>query len=231
MENLQTDRELRAEIKLYYDLLLPENAPENKNEKPSPLLIAVHGYAGNKRAMMREARQIAPAGFAVAALQGFHQHWREPNAAKGALPKVGFAWLTNYKSEDSITVHHRALKDLIQNLRGENIADKIYLLGFSQSCALNFRFAFSNPDLLDGVIGICGGIPGDWETNEIYQNLNAPVFYLYGTEDEFYPLAQFEKNADKLKLRADNLQTQIFDAKHEITNEMRGEIKSWLLAK
>jgi pimeloyl-ACP methyl ester carboxylesterase len=50
-------------------------------------------------------------------------------------------------------------------LTDEGIADpaRVFLLGFSQSCALNYRFAFTHPDRLRGVVGICGGIPGDWK--------------------------------------------------------------------
>lgn len=226
-ENLQTDRFLTAEIKVYYDLLLPENAAA----RPAPLLIAIHGYAGNKRAMMREAKQVAPENFAVASLQGFHQHWRDrEQTAQNQMPKVGFAWLTNYKSEDSVAVHHRVLSDLIKSLIAENIADEqqMYLLGFSQSCALNFRFAFANPNLFKGVVGISGGIPGDWETSQVYQSINTPVFYLYGTRDEFYPLEKFEENAEKLKLRAANLQSKKYNAAHEISDQMRADIKKFL---
>jgi phospholipase/carboxylesterase len=223
-ENLQTDLELKAEIKLYYDLFVPENA-----EKNAPLLIALHGYGAHKKYMMREAQKIAPEGFVIAALQGFHQHWREPQE-KGAPPKIGFGWLTSFKAEDSVQVHHRALLDLIENLTDAGVADRnrIFLLGFSQTCALNFRFAFSHPEHLRGVVGISGGIPGDWKTNENYKKTDAPVFYLYGTRDEFYPLETFERNAEELKTRAANYQSKVYDAAHEITDEMRRDINRWL---
>ncbi|HEX8264542.1 MAG TPA: dienelactone hydrolase family protein [Pyrinomonadaceae bacterium] len=223
-ENLQTDLVLKAEIKLYYDLFVPENAG-----KPAPLLIALHGYGAHKRYMMREARAVAPDNFVIASLQGFHQHWLEP-AEKGVPPKIGFGWLTSYQAEDSVQVHHRALLDLIENLIREGVADenRIFLLGFSQSCALNFRFAFSHPELLRGVVGISGGIPGDWETSENYQKTDAEIFYLYGTHDEFYPLETFERNADKLKMRAVNYQSKVYAAAHEITDEMRLDIRNWL---
>ncbi len=52
-DNAAIERELRAEIKLYYDLHLPD-------ERPAPLLVALHGYGASKGRMMREARQIAP---------------------------------------------------------------------------------------------------------------------------------------------------------------------------
>lgn len=225
MENLQTDLSLTAEIKLYYDLSLPETT-----EKPFPLLIAVHGYGGNKRAMMREARALAPENFAIASLQGFHQHWRESESRKDNMPKVGFAWLTNYKSEESVAVHQKALQDLVDDLIDRKVADKhnIFLLGFSQACALNFRFAFTRINVFRGVIGISGGIPGDWETNVIYEKTNAAVFYLYGDNDEFYPLEKLDENAEKLKTRTDNFQSKNYRAKHEITEEMQNDIKTWL---
>jgi phospholipase/carboxylesterase len=223
-ENLQTDLELKAEIKLYYDLFVPENA-----EKNAPLLIALHGYGAHKKYMMREAQRIAPEGFVIAALQGFHQHWREPQET-GAPPKIGFGWLTSFKAEDSVQVHHRALLDLIENLTNSGVADRnrIFLLGFSQTCALNFRFAFSHPRILRGVVGISGGIPGDWETSGAYHKTYAPVFYLYGTRDEFYGLDTFEKNSERLKTRAANYKSKVYDAAHEITDEMRGDINHWL---
>lgn len=227
-ENLQTDRFLTAKIRVYYDLLLPENRLDGE---PSPLLIALHGYGGNKRAMLREVRALAPENFAIASVEGVHQHWRD-QTAPDKMPKVGFAWLTNHKSEDSVDVHHQILLSLTANLINQGIADKtrIYLLGFSQSCALNFRFAFSNPHLLRAIVGISGGIPGDWETNENYQSLEQPIFYLYGTHDEFYTLEKFEQNAEKLKSRAANLQSKVYDAPHEITDEMRADLKNWLQA-
>ena len=115
---------------------------------PAPLLIALHGYGANKRQMMREAQQMAPEGFAIASLQGFHQHIKEPREPGGPL-RFGFGWLTNFRSEESVAIHHQAILDLIRGLTDEGVADasRIYLLGFSQSCALNYRFAFTHPEV------------------------------------------------------------------------------------
>ena len=63
-ELLRNDLSVTAEIKLYYDLYIPENAVE-----PAPLLIAVHGYGAHKRHMMREARLVAPDDFVIASVQ------------------------------------------------------------------------------------------------------------------------------------------------------------------
>jgi predicted esterase len=216
------DRSLSAQVKLYYDLHLPAAAP-------CPLLIALHGYGANKRQMMREGRLIAPHGFAVASLQGFHQHIREPKE-QGAPLRYGFGWLTNFRPEESVQIHHRALQDLIASLVDEGVADleRVFLLGFSQSCALNYRFAFTHTEYLRGIVGICGGLPGDWELSELYQPTKAAVFHLHGERDEFYPPARVADYGTQLGRRAGDVEVRGYDAAHELTQEMRADINAWL---
>jgi phospholipase/carboxylesterase len=221
-QNTTTERSLSTEIKLYYDL-------RSVRPAPAPLLIALHGYGASKRQMMREAQAIAPEGFAIASLQGPHQHLKEPREVGGPL-RFGFGWLTNYRPEESVGLHHRALLRLIDSLTDDGSADpgRIFLLGFSQSCALNYRFAFTHPDVLRGVIGICGGIPGDWETSELYRPTNASVFHLSGERDEFYPPARTADYAAQLLQRAPDVEFKSYDAGHEIVQSMRDDIRSWL---
>ena len=221
-EASQIDRSLSAEIKLYYDVQTPAVTP-------APLLIALHGYGASKRQMMREARQIAPYSFAIAALQGFHQHMKEPKEEGGPL-RFGFGWLTNFKPEDSVAIHHRALIHLIDTLTAERIVDRkrVFLLGFSQSCALNYRFAFTHSDVLRGVVGICGGLPGDWEANHQYKKTNAAVFHLAGNQDEFYPPSRVSDFSERLGLRAKDVSFKSYDGGHDLGPEMRNDIYAWL---
>ena len=216
------DRTLEARIKLYYDLRPGTHAP-------APLLIALHGYGANKLQMMREAQLIAPERFAIASLQGFHQHIKEPREPGGPL-RFGFGWLTNFRSEESVAVHHQALMDLIDYLSEEGVADpaQVFLLGFSQSCALNYRFAFTHPERLRGVVGICGGLPGDWETSGLYRQAQIDVLHLTGTRDEFYPPERVQNYENQLKTRARSVVFKSYDAAHEIVPEMREDVAHWL---
>ena len=66
------------------------------------------------------------------------------------------------------------------------------------------------------------------ETNEIYKPLPADVFYLYANDDEFYPLPKYEMFKEKLKKRLNLFTSKGYEAKHEITAEMREDIKIWL---
>ena len=216
------ERTLRTELKLYYDLQAP-------NRLSSPLLIALHGYGASKRQMLREAQQMAPTDFAIAAPQGIHQHLKEPKEPNGPL-RFGFGWLTNFHPEESVAVHHEALLDLIATLVDERVADRarIFLLGFSQSCALNYRFAFTHAEVLRGVIGICGGLPGDWDSSDLYKPSDAAVLHLAGANDEFYGPARVSDYGDRLRVRARNTEFKSYEAGHEIVPEMRADIREWL---
>lgn len=218
----KTDLSLTAEIKLYYDLHVPDDIAG-----PAPLLIAVHGYGAHKRYMMREAKLVAPEGFVIASIQAPHQHFRQtPDGYK-----IGFGWLTDFKPEESVALHHKFLNDLIAYLGDEGVIDRseVYLYGFSQACALNFRYAFTFPDALKSIVGVCGGIPGDLETNPVYKPFEAATFYLFGDDDEFYRQEKFEGFDEKLKDRITNYRSTLYKAKHEITEEMRGDIRKFLL--
>ena len=222
LQTATTERSLSAEIKLYYDVHVPQ-------PRPAPLLIALHGYGASKRQMMREALAMAPQGFALVSLQGPHQHMKEPKEPGGPL-RFGFGWLTNFRPEESVAVHQGALLELIDSLTNEGIAAsrQVFLLGFSQSCALNYRFAFTYPNHLRGVIGICGGMPGDWETNQLYKQTKAAAFHLSGARDEFYPPARTANYAAQLLERASDVEFRSYDAGHEIVQPMRDDLRSWL---
>lgn len=226
MADPNIDRVLPARINLYYDLYRDLHAP---SAAPAPLLIALHGYGANKRQMMREAQQMAPDGFAIASLQGFHQHIKEPWVTGGPL-RFGFGWLTNFRPEESVAIHHQALLDLTSRLIDEGIADptRIFLLGFSQSCALNYRFAFTHPERLKGVIGICGGIPGDWDTNPGYHGSELDVFHLAGSRDEFYTPERVRDYERQLATRARSVKFKTYDAAHDFVPPMREDVKQWL---
>lgn len=219
---LKVDESVTAEIRLYYDLHVPADA-----ETPAPLLVAVHGYGAHKRYMMREARLVAPEDFAIVSLQAPNRFYRD---AGGGEYRPAFGWLSDYRSEESVELHHGFILDVVEKLAGEGTVDpaRVFLYGFSQACALNFRFAFTHPSFLRGVIGVCGGIPSDLDTNERYAPTRAATLYLYGDDDEFYPLDKFQRFEQRLREYLPDFEAMSYKAKHEITDEMRGDMRVWL---
>jgi predicted esterase len=179
--------------------------------------------------MMREAQAVAPENFVIASIQAPHQHFRRTENGY----RVGFGWLTDYKSEESVELHHKFILQVIGKLKNQGLIDeeKIYLYGFSQACALNFRFAFTYPEIPCGIIGVCGGIPGDLETNDKYRPTQADVFYLYNDDDEFYSPEKYQSFITQLDSYLPNFRAKLYHSKHEIIEPMRQDIKSWLLDK
>lgn len=221
-EDLTTDLSLRAEISLYYDLYVPGSAAV-----PAPLLIAVHGYGAHKRYMMREARLVAPDNFVIASIQAPHPHFRRTDDGY----RVGFGWLSDERPEEHIQLHQKFVLDLIGKLSADGLIDedRIFIYGFSQACALNFRLAFTHPELLAGIIGVCGGIPGDLDSNPAYRPTSAAAFYLFGDDDEFYTQEQFAKYNERLAEYLPNYRSEHYRAKHAITEEMRRDVRQFLV--
>lgn len=219
--DVRSDLTISAQIELFYDLFVPEDIT-----MPAPLLTAVHGYGAHKRYMMREAQRIVADNFVIASIQAPHPHYRKTEDGY----RIGYGWLSDEKPEQHIKLHHKFVLDVIDKLDGDGLIDRsrVFIYGFSQACALNFRFAFTFPEVLRGIIGVCGGIPGDLEANLIYKPFEADSLYLYGDDDEFYTQEQFSTFNEKLSAMLPNYQSKHYSAKHEITDEMRADMKAWL---
>jgi predicted esterase len=93
---------------------------------------------------------------------------------------------------------------------------------------LDYRFAFTHPNVLRGVIGICGGLPGDWDANDTYTETGAAIFHLAGEHDEYYGPERVAGYEAQLRQRAPDVLFRSYDAGHEISTAMRKDIREWL---
>jgi phospholipase/carboxylesterase len=217
------EERIAQEAHLYADVFLPDDVAR------PPLVIALHGYGGDKVSMMKLARRIFRDELAIASLQGPHPHVIYPKDRSQPLG-FGFGWVTNFRPEESIALHHAAIRELLARLDARGAIDpaRIFLLGFSQSVAVNFRFAFTHPELVRGVVGICGGIPGDWDGSGKYRKGDFDVLVVGGSRDEFYPPERVRANAGKLGERARAVETLILEAGHEIPPGAPAPIHDWV---
>jgi phospholipase/carboxylesterase len=218
------EERIALESHLYADIFLPADIA-----RPEPLVFVLHGYGGEKISMMRLARRIFGDTVALASLQGPHPHIVYPKDRSRPLG-YGFGWVTNFHPEESIALHHGAVLEILERLgaRGAIDSSRVFLLGFSQSVAVNFRFAFTHPDLVRGVVGICGGIPGDWEEEGKYRAAGFDVLLIGGREDEFYPPDRMRANAEKLSAKARDVEILILEAGHEIPSASYSKIREWV---
>ena len=218
-----TEERIAVESHLYADVFLPEGRTRR------PLVVVFHGYGGEKSSMLRWARKVFGEELALASLQGPHPHLVDP-ADRSQPLGYGFGWVTNFHPEESVALHHTAVRELLRRLGERDAIDphRVFLLGFSQSVAVNFRFAFTEPERVRGVVGICGGIPGDWGKSGKYKAAEFGVLLVGGNRDEFYPPERIRANAEKLRERARDVETRFFEAGHEIPVEAHGPIRDWI---
>ena len=221
---MHIEKSTRQEINLYYDLYVPDE----KEGKRRPLLIGLHGYEGNKESMMALARKINSRDYILASLQAPNSFFvREGNDPANA--RIGFGWMMQYKAQETIDLHHRTLTSLIEDAVANHSADakSIFLLAFSQSVSLNYRFTFTHPGAVRGVIAVCGGIPGDWNEDK-YQKSDTDVLIIAGEADEFYPPARTRAFKDALARRARAVEYMSFPVGHLFPRESLPVINDWI---
>lgn len=215
-------------VNLHYDLYIPAAA----EKKSLPLLIALHGYEGNKESMMALAQRINRDDFLIASVQGPNGFFVRDEREQGR-PRIGFGWMMMYKADETIDLHHRVIRAVIEETAAAYAVNReqIFLLAFSQSVSLNYRFAFTHPKQIRGVVAVCGGIPGDWDEEGKYQQSDTEVLIIAGDTDEFYPLERTRTFKEAIARRAAAVEFRNFPTGHVFMRESLPLINDWLLAR
>ena len=204
--------------------------PSGRRGGRLPALIALHGYGGTRESLLAFAARLAGDGFVVAALQGIHQH--AVRRRDGQL-RAAYGWGTQGDQEANQALHHAfvlaVIRDLVRACRVD--AQKIFLFGFSQSVGLNYRFTFTHPGRARGVIAVCGGIPGDWETNRRYRPSPTDVLHISGTQDPHYPPERVRPYKAALEKRARSMEHWSYPVGHRFPRRAIPAVRRWLLAR
>ena len=89
------------------------------------------------------------------------------------------------------------------------------LVGLSQSVGLNYRFVATHADGVRWVIGICGGLPGDWDDG-VYQPVTAAVLHIARSGDECYPPTVTEGYAERPRRHAADVEFHLIEGGHQM---------------
>jgi phospholipase/carboxylesterase len=219
------ERHLVEQIRIHYDLYVP---PNYSKRRKYPLLIALHGYGGTKDSMMKLARRINGDHWLIASVQGPNAFIIQPgHYSKEA--KTGFGWAARYKHEEAVALHHEILLDLVEDVGTDYLVDKkrLFLLGFSQSVALNYRFICTYPKYIRGVVAVCGGIPGDQQRVN-YLVADTEVLHVATDQDEFYPLDQVKAFMPWLEQHTLSAELKVYKDKHVFPRRSLNYISRWI---
>jgi predicted esterase len=200
------------------------HAPPGVNDR-TLLALTLHGYGSNPDVMLRLTRTMLGDGHVIAAVQAPSQFFAS-NSPDGA---VGYCWTTHAHSASSVRLHHEMLLHVWGELgaRFGLGASRRLLVGFSQPVGLNYRFAATHPEEVRGVIGICGGIPKNWEDGD-YKPVSAGLLHIARREDEIFPPTVTEKYAGRLRLRAADVEFHLLDGGHKFPSKAGPIVESWI---
>jgi predicted esterase len=223
---MEVDRQVELLVPHYYQLAMPEGTLHNR----LPLLVGLHGYAGDMVSMMRLAKEIAEEDMIVASVQGPHQ-FLSPPLEEGNTEKIGFGWLTKFRSEDSQARHQQLIRAVIEDATKHCHADarRVFIMGFSQACALNYRLVLNQPGLFRGAIGVCGGLPGDLARSHKYQQVPAAILHIAATQDKYYSLQHTHTFEKALRRYAEDVTYREYESPHAFPRRSLPFIRTWIL--
>ena len=204
-----------------YLLLIPE-----KLGSDTLGVIALHGYGSNAADMLRLTAMAAGRDHVIAALQAPNQHYAD---RPGVDAPAAYNWGIRQHWEDSIGMHHAMVKAVAGEVGGKFGfgPQRMVLMGFSQPVGLNYRFAGTQPEIFGGVIGICGGVPRDWEEPK-YQAVRAAVLHISRDADEFYPVALAQEFPARLRAHAADVEFHMLPGGHRFPSKAAGIVRPWL---
>jgi predicted esterase len=208
-------------MECYYSLHVPELIDDT-----TLLAVALHGYGSNADDMMRLTVPAVGRRHIVASLQAPNQHYSTPPGA--AASREAYNWGIRQHWRAAIDLHHRMVREVISSLRERFQVgpERTVLAGFSQPVSLNYRFVGTHPGWVRGVIGICGGVPRDWEETEY--RVDAAILHIARDADEFYPTADVEKFPDRLRTHASDVEFHLLPGSHRFPSHAGAVIQPWL---
>jgi predicted esterase len=218
LENI-SNRSFTARLDCHYLLYAPEAVDDG-----TLLVVTLHGFSSNPEAMLRLTANMLGPAHVIASVEGPSQFYLAQN-----LKDVGFSWATHKHSDSSVRLHHDMLRHVLDEAGREYgipLARRI-LAGFSQPVGLNYRFAATYPDEIRGVIGMCGGVPRNWEEGP-YQKVSAALLHIARREDEFYKPEVTERFAERLRVRADDVEFHMLEGGHRFPSKAKPIVDQWL---
>jgi predicted esterase len=178
----------------------------NELKGKSKILVALHGYGQLAQFFARKFAAFDQS-FGIIAPEGPHRFYLE-----GSSGRVGASWMTKEWREQDIEENTDYLLALIEKVKAENTAARIYLLGFSQGGATAARLYQSCPDLFEKLILWASVFPPDVSVQDFEKAGN--LHFAIGNLDPYFLEAQ--KGEVLQTYRNLGFKIHEFEGKHDI---------------
>jgi predicted esterase len=199
----------------------------------APILIGMHGYGQDAGSLLPVLLGVAPAGSLVLSLEGPESAYLEGTNA--SVPRRGFHWGVSTRPGDNRAVHRACVASAIEWARAHGgDPERVLLFGFSQPCSFNYRLALTPPHGFPfrAIAGICGGIPGEWKSNEpgTPASRETDVLHVSTRGDEIYALDKVAPYRERLASRFRTAAHSLYEGGHRVPSASAGEVRSFLAA-
>lgn len=215
----------------YYEapalFICPVHVPEDYDPDQSyPLVIGLHGFAGSPEMFHSLYYAFDDPQYIYAAPQ-----------APYPLPMgsyLGFSWVLNDLEGnpivDSLHLSEQYVLNVIEQLRADYRVSDVYLLGFSQGCALAYLTGMRHPELVTGIICFDGWFDADWfgQNEDLSAATGLRVMIAHATDD---PAVAFERGVDskeQLEKLGYDVEFLRFEGGHTLTAEALKKVEDWV---
>ena len=189
-------------------------------------MLTLHGYGSNPAEMLRLTGMAVGENCVIASIQGPNQYYLAGNVTSG---DTGYNWGTHLHPDANIQLHHAIVRAVTARLsqRFQIPVERTILMGFSQPVGLNYRFIGTYPNEAAGVIGICGGVPKDWEESK-YHDVTSPILHISRSEDEFFAAEVARGFPARLRCHASDVEFHMLPGGHRFPSKAAPLIRGWM---
>ncbi len=208
-----------ARLDCHYLLHVPPRIDDS-----TALILTLHGFGYNPEVMLGLTENLVGSRHGIASIEGPSSFFLSTKSGE-----VGHSWVTHKHAASWIRLHH----DMVLHVAAEAGTrtgiprERTILVGFSQPVGLNYRFVATYPDAVRGVIGICGGMPKNWEEGP-FQKVSAAILHIARREDEYYSPEVTGLYPERLRIRADDVEFHMLEGGHRIPSKAGPLVQAWI---
>jgi predicted esterase len=200
---------------------------------PAPILIGMHGYGQDADSLLPILLQFAPPAFLVVSLEGPESAYLE--GTDTSTPRRGFHWGVSTRPDDNRAVHRACVAEAITWARARGgDPERVFLFGFSQPCSFNYRLALAPPHGVPfrAIAAICGGIPGEWKSNDpgTGASRETDVLHVSTREDDIYSFDKIAHTRERLASRFRTATHSLYDGGHRVPSASADEVRAFFAA-
>jgi phospholipase/carboxylesterase len=202
-----------------FDIQLPENYNESLLY---PVLFLLHGIGSHERNMLPLTHAVRDHYIII--------------SVRGDLPQGhGFAYYyikgLGNPDREGFDRAVQQLQDFIEQVTAKYPVDpkRRYVIGFSQGAILAMTLSITMGEKLKGIVALNGYIPQFVKKEYLHAPQETVSVYIsHGDRDPVFPLHHGEDNAAYFTQHQGNVTYRVYQAGHEITEEIQSSFLEWL---